>query len=76
MANIRQLTADEARAMIDDPVVLRIAEFLWQTYGYTDEHTREYVDAPNGDGQWNFCVDDAIGLARLFNEMLEERLSS
>lgn len=70
--SVLHLTADEARAQIEDPLTARIAERLWEHWGYTDDQTREYVDHPHGDGQWNFCVTDAEFLTELFREMARE----
>ena len=71
--SVLHLTADEARAKIEDPLTARIAESLWGYWGYTDDQTREYVDSPNGDGQWNYCVADAEFVAELFREMVSEQ---
>lgn len=69
---VLHLTPDEARSKVTDPVALRIAEALWTSYGYGDDDVREWVDSSDGDGQWNFCVKDALMLADLFRQMRDE----
>jgi hypothetical protein len=75
--SVLHISADEARAQISDPLIARIAERLWQHWGYTDDQTREVEEDHRGlaygSGQWNYCVADAEALADLFREMAAEQ---
>lgn len=68
---IRSVTLTDALALIDDPQVRRIAEYLWVKVWMHDPSDFCEV-ASHGDGQWNYCMDDAAMINDLFKEMLTE----
>jgi len=65
--SVKYISAEEARTQIKDPIASRIAEHLWSSYNYDVTQPRE--TSADGNGQWDYCKEDAIGLAQLFRDM-------